>query len=554
MPTRQEKKKVIAEEKERWERERKIAEIPPVKTDTMGYEHKVLYTPSDVDYSYLDQIGFSGEFPFTRGVYPAMYRKALMRFPQYSGFGTPEDTNKRWKYLISHGQMTVNLAFDLPTHMGHDSDDPEIEDEVGRVGVAIDSLRDFEVLFDGIPLVPAFFNTMGAASILLAMYVAMGEKKGIDPSGVMGAFTNDLIAICSCRGNWVLPIKPNLRLITDMIEYCCKNMPRFYPQNIQGVFYRAVGSSIPQEIGYTYAAALCYIDQALERGLNIDEFAPRISFFLSCGPEFLAECAKFRAARRLWARLMRDRYGAKDKSSLRVRITSATGGAYFQGIEPLNNLARGAYAILGAALGGAQATFIAGYDEAYAIPTEESARLGLRTVQILAEETDVCRTADPLAGSYYIEDMTNYIEKEAERHLKDIEDHGGAAEAVESGYMRRELDKMFKVQHTKRLNGEIPVVGVTKHRAEDVEEPEIELHQPNPEALRLQIERLKQVKAERNDNEVKRQLKRVREAARNSDNMIPIFIDAVKVYCTLGEIMGVLKEEFGEFKEPRFQF
>jgi len=544
--------KKIAEEKAAWEERAKIAELPPVATDTMGYEHKPLYTPADIDY--LERIGFPGEFPFTRGAYPGMYRKALWRFPQYSGFGTPEDTNQRWKYLIGHGQMTVNLAFDLPTHMGHDSDDPEIEDEVGRVGVAIDSLRDFEVLFHDIPLVPAFFNTMGPASVLLAMYIAMGEKKGVPPENVMGAFTNDLIAICSCRGNWVFPIKPSLRLITDMIEYCCKNMPRFYPQNIQGVYYRAVGASIPQEIGYTYAAAITYIDHALERGLSVDDFAPRLSFFLSCGPEFLAEAAKFRAARRMWAKLMKGRYGAKDKNSQRVRITSATGGAYFQGVEPLNNLARGAYAILGAALGGAQATFIAGYDEAYAIPTEESARLGLRTIQILAEETDVARTVDPLAGSYYVEDMTNFIEKEAERYMKDIEDHGGAAEAVESGYMRRELDKMFRLQHDKRRSGEIPVVGVTRYAHEGEEEKEIELHEQNPEALRLQVERLKQVRSERDDSEVRKQLKRVRDAARGDENLVPIFIDAVKAYCTLGEIMGVLKEEFGEFNEPRFSF
>jgi methylmalonyl-CoA mutase N-terminal domain/subunit len=362
-----------------WEREEKIGDIPPL-VDLMGYEHKVLYTPPDVKGAYLDDIGFPGEYPFTRGVYPAMYRKVLMRFPQYSGFGTAEDTNRRWKYLISHGQMTVNLAFDLPTHMGIDSDAPDVEDEVGRVGVAIDSLRDFEVLFEGIPLVPAFFNTVGPAPVLLAMYIATGEKKGLQPSQVMGAFTNDILAICCCRGNWIFPIKPSLRLITDMVEYCCRHMPRFYPQNIQGVYFRACGASLPQELGYTFADAFTYIDEALARGLDIDEFAPRLSFFISCGPEFLAEAAKFRAARRLWARLLKERYDPKDKNSLRIRMTSATGGAYFQAVEPLNNLSRGAYAILGAALGGCQAIFIAGYDEAYAIPTEESARLGLRTV------------------------------------------------------------------------------------------------------------------------------------------------------------------------------
>jgi methylmalonyl-CoA mutase N-terminal domain/subunit len=545
--------KQIEERLQRWEGEEKIGDIPPI-VDLMGYQHKVLYTPLDVKDTYLNDLGFSGEYPFTRGVYPAMYRKALMRFPQYAGFGTAEDTNRRWKYLIGHGQMTVNLAFDLPTHMGIDSDDPVAEDEVGRVGVAIDSLRDFEVLFDGIPLVPAFFNTVGPASILLAMYIATGEKKGLAPSNVMGAFTNDILAICACRGNWIFPIKPSLRLITDMTEYCCRNMPRFYPQNIQGVYFRAVGSSLPQEVGYTFADAFTYIDEALARGLDIDEFAPRLSFFISCGPEFLAEAAKFRATRRLWARLMRERYDPKDKNSLRIRMTSATGGAYFQAIEPLNNLARGAYAILGAALGGCQATFIAGYDEAYAIPTEETARLGLRTVQILAEETDLARTVDPLAGSYYIENLTDYIEQEALKYLHQIEDAGGAAVAVESGFMRRELDKMFEIQHGKRLSGEIPVVGVNKYVHEGEEEKEPEIHKPNPEAVRIQLERLEQVRSQRDGAEVKKLLKRIRQAARGEENLIPPFIEAVKAYATLGEIVSVLKEEFGEFEEPRFIF
>jgi methylmalonyl-CoA mutase N-terminal domain/subunit len=545
--------KEIREQLQRWEQEEKIGDIPPM-ADLMGYEHKVLYTPLDVKDAYLDDIGFSGEYPFTRGVYPAMYRKALMRFPQYSGFGTAEDTNRRWKYLISHGQMTVNLAFDLPTHMGIDSDAPAAEDEVGRVGVAIDSLRDFEVLFDGIPLVPAFFNTVGPASILLAMYIATGEKKGLQPSQVMGAFTNDILAICACRGNWIFPIKPSLRLITDMTEYCCHNMPRFYPQNIQGVYFRAVGSSLPQEVGYTFSDAFTYIDEALARGLDIDEFAPRLSFFISCGPEFLAEAAKFRAIRRLWARLMKERYDPKDKNSLRIRMTSATGGAYFQAIEPLNNLARGAYAILGAALGGCQATFIAGYDEAYAIPTEESARLGLRTVQILAEETDLARTVDPLAGSYYIENLTDYIEQEALKYVHQIEDAGGAAAAVESGFMRRELDKMFEIQHGKRLSGEIPVVGVNKHVHEGEEEKEPEIHRANPEAVRIQLERLKEIRSQRDAAEVKKLLKGIRQAVRREENLISHFVEAVKAYATMGEIIGVLKEEFGEFEEPRFIF
>ncbi len=548
-----EKKEKIRKEKELWEQGKKINEVPPL-TDFKDYEHKVLYTPADVEYDYLNDIGFAGEFPFTRGVYPGMYRKAIWRFPQYAGYGTPEDTNKRWKYLISHGQMTVNLPFDLPTHMGHDSDDPAIEDEVGKVGVAIDTLKDFEVLFDDIPVVPAFFNTVGPAPVLLAMYVALGEKRDLPPSSVMGAFTNDILAICCCRGNWIYPLRPSMRMITDMIEYTCKNMPLFYPLNIQGVYFRSVGSSAPQEVGYTFADALTYIQWALDRGLTIDDFASRLSFFIGCGPEFLSEAAKFRATRRLWAKIMQERFNPQKKDSMRIRITSATGGAYFQAKEPMNNLMRGSYAILGAALGGCQALFLAGYDEAYAIPTEETARLGLRTVQILAEETDVARTVDPLAGSYYIEDMTNYIEKEIVKYLEEIENAGGALEAVESGYMRRQLDKQFMKQYKHRQSGEIPTVGVTKYAQEGEKEYPVEVHKTNHEARQIQIDRLKKVKSERDNGDVKKALEEIRRAARGDENMIPYFITAVKAYATLGEISTVLKEEFGEFQEPKFVF
>lgn len=541
----------ITEAKQKWEAEKKITEIPKL-VDVSGYEHKVLYTPEDVEINYMDDLGFAGEYPFTRGVYPGMYRKAPWRINQYAGFGTPEDTNKRWKALLARGQMVFNLPFDLPTQIGYDSDDELVEDEVGMVGVSIDTLRDFEVLYDDIAMLPTYFNVAGSAAVMMSMFIALGEKKGVPPSGIMGAITNDILAIYVARGTWIFPPKPSLRLIADMIEYTSKYMDRYYPLNIQGVYHRSVGATAPQEVGYVFSDALTYVDAALEKGLHIDQIAPKLSFFFACGPEFLKEAAKFRAARRVWAKLMKERYGAKNKESMRLKTTAATGGLYFQSIEPLNNLMRGAYGILGSVLGGAQATFIAGYDEAYALPNEESALLGLRTLQILQEETDVARTIDPLAGSYYVEDMTNWFESEIMKYLKEIEDHGGTVASIESGYMRKQMDLNFMKMYNQICKNEIPVVGVNKHRAENVIEPKIELHKHNTEAIRTQQARLKEIKGARSSADVSKALKEVSRAAKTDDNLIPPLVDAAKVYCTVGEICAELKEVFGEFKEPAF--
>lgn len=543
----------IAEAKEAWANARKISEVEPV-VSWDEVEHKVLYTPDDVkDLDYLRDLNFPGEYPFTRGVYPGMYRKAKWGLRQYSGFGTPADTNKRWKFLISSGQFATNLAFDLPTHMGLDSDDPLAEDEVGRLGVSIDSLRDVEILWDGLPMnmIPASYNTVGAAPVILAMLISNAEKQGLSAGDLIGVFTNDILAVFVARGSWIFPPKPSMRLVTDMIEYCCRNMPRFYPVNIQGVFFRGYGSTKAQEMGYTFADAVEYADWTLERGLSIDDIAPRLSYFISCGMEIFEEAAKFRAARRIWARIMKEKYGAKDKNSMRLRTTSATGGELFVAEEPLNNLMRGTLGLLGAVLGGVQATFVAGYDEAYAIPTEESALLGLRTMQIMQEETDLCRTVDPLAGSYYVEWLTNEMEKKILEYYDDIQRVGGALAAVESGYMKRELDKRALYIQRKRDRAELPIVGVYLHKREDVVTPEIQLHKPNPEALKLQVECLKQVRAERNFSDVKAALAKVKKAAQGNENLIPVFVEAVKTYATLGEIIGVLKEVFGEHQEPR---
>jgi methylmalonyl-CoA mutase N-terminal domain/subunit len=543
----------IEGEIQRWQREQRINELPPL-IDSMGYEHQPLYTPANGAADYLDALGLPGEFPFTRGVYAGMYRKAPWRINQYAGFGTAEDTNQRWKLLLARGQMVFNLAFDLPTHMGYDSDDPFVEDEVGRTGIAIDSLRDFEVLTEGLPMVPLFFNTVGPAAIILAMYLAVGEQKGMAPASIMGAFTNDILTVYVCRGTWIFPPCPSLRLITDMIEYCCRHMPRFYPLNIQGVYFRSAGSTIPQEVGYTFADALTYVDGALERGLPIDDFAPRLSFFLACGPEIFAEAAKFRAARRLWARLMRDRYHAAHKDSLRFRVTGATGGRYFQAVEPLNNLTRAAYGILGAVLGGAQATFVAGYDEAYAIPNEESALLGLRGLQILQEETDVARTIDPLGGSYYVEHLTDYIERESLKYLEDINAHGGTVRCIETGYMRHQLDEHLYRQMEKMRNGQTVLVGVNKYAAPDAKEPDIAFHQHDPAVTDRQRQRLHDLRRKRSGERVRACLDAIRRAAEGQDNLIPHFVEAVKAYATLGEIVGTLRDVFGTFKDPNVRF
>jgi len=543
----------IAQAKEAWASARKVDGIERVESGD-DVEHKVLYTPDDLKgVDYLRDVGFPGEYPFTRGIYPGMYRKAKWGLRQYSGFGTPADTNKRWKFLIESGQIATNLAFDLPTHMGLDSDDPHAEDEVGRVGVSIDSLRDIEILWDGLPMnmIPASYNTVGAAPVILAMLIANAENNGLSAGDLIGVFTNDILAVFVARGSWIFPPKPSMRLVADMIEYCCRNMPRFYPVNIQGVFFRGYGASKAQEMGYTMADAVEYIDWTLERGLSIDDIAPRLSFFIGCAMEIFEEAAKFRAARRIWARMMKEKYGAKERNSMCFRTTSATGGELFTAEEPLNNLMRGTLGLLGAVLGGVQATFVAGYDEAYAIPTEEAALLGLRTMQIMQEETDLCRTADPLAGSYYVESLTNEMETKILKYFDDIQRAGGALAAVESGYTKRELDKRALDIQRKRDAAELPIVGVYRHRREGVETPKMQLHKPNPEALRLQVECLKQIKAERNSSDVKAALTEVRKAAQGKENLIPSLIRAAKAYATLGEIVGELKDVFGEFQEPK---
>lgn len=544
--------KKIEEAKERWMGERKVGDIPH-GCRFEGDPLEVLYTPVETrDIDYLSDIGFPGEFPFTRGPYPGMYRKRPWLMNQYSGFGSAEDTNQRWKMLLSHGQWSVNLAFDLPSHLGLDSDNPLAEDEVGRLGVAIDSLADFEILFDGINLaaVPASFNTVGIAPMVLAMLVATGEHQGVSPAQIMGVTTNDILSVYVARGTWILPPEPSIRLITDMIEYCCRNMPRFFPINIQPVYFREIGATLSQEAGYGIAMAMTYIEKALARGLAIDEFAPRLSMHIGASYRFLEEAAKFRAARKVWARLLRDRYGATSRDSLALRITGATGGSGFTREEPEMNMVRGAFGAVACILGGVQGLLVAGYDEAYAIPTEKASRLGLRTQQIIFEESGVSETVDPLGGSWFVEAMTKKLEGEIWSHIEDIEAHGGAVEAVESGYMRRCMDTNILRWHREQECGERVMVGVNKYRSEEEEVADFEIHQADPKAVKRQLARLRKVKKERDAGKVRQALDDLRRAALGGENTIPFFIAAVKAYATVGEMMDILRQEYGEWVEP----
>jgi methylmalonyl-CoA mutase N-terminal domain/subunit len=521
---------------------------------------KDCYTPEDIEgLDYTNDIGLPGEYPFTRGIYPKMYRGRLWSMRQYSGFGTPEETNARWKALLASGQHGVSAATDLATQLGFDSDDPVVEDEVGRVGLAIDTLKDMEILFQDIPLdrTPVSINNAVSSTIvLLAMYIATAEKQGVPLSSLSGTTNNDILSEYVGRGLWVFPPKPSLRLMGDIVTFCIENMPKFYPLHIRGVLYNEAGATAAQEVGFAFADTISYFEELLGRGLNIDQIAPRVSFFFKSTHRLFHEAAKFRAARRLWARIMREWFGAKNKDSLSLRINTVVGGRQFASQEIELNLVRGAYGALGAVLGGVQGMMVTGIDEAYAIPTEKTACQGLRVQQILAEETDVVETADPLAGSYFIETLTSEMEQKMIESMKEIEEQGGAVKAVEKGFTQKRVTERGYRLYREIEAGKRVIVGVNKYCsqaevAEDVEEA-LSLHKANPDSVRHQIQRLKQVKAERDNQEVQRQLERLRQAALGTENLMPYVIDAVKAYASLGEIMGLFKEIFGIFQEPVF--
>jgi len=510
-----------------------------------------VYTSLDIqDIDYAWDLGFPGEYPYTRGVYPTMYRARFWTMRQYAGFGTAEETNQRFKYLLQQGQTGLSAAFDFPTQLGYDCDHPMALGEVGRAGVSVGTLQDMEILFDGIPLnkVTTSMTINAPATILLAMYAAVAEKQGVPMAVLGGTVQNDILKEYAARGMYIYPPKQSMRLVTDVFEYCAKNMPRWNTISISGYHIREAGATAVQEVAFTLANGIAYVKAAVEKGLNLDEFASRLSFFFASHNNFLEEIAKFRAARRLWARIMRERFKAENPSSWLLRFHTQTSGVALTAQQPRNNIVRVALQALASVLGGTQSLHTNSFDEAYALPSEEAVRIALRTQQIVAYESGVADTVDPLAGSYYIEYLTNQIEEEATQYIEKIDSMGGAVTAIEKGYIQREIvESAYK--HQKEVeNKDKIIVGVNEFTIE--EEVPIKILRIDPAIEKKQIERLKAVKKRRNNKKVKDILSDLQRVAESDENLIPIIFQAVKEYASLGEICDALREVFGEYKAP----
>jgi methylmalonyl-CoA mutase N-terminal domain/subunit len=497
---------------------------------------------------YERDLGFPGQYPFTRGIQPTMYRGRYWTIRQYAGFGTPEATNERFKFLLSQGQPGLSTAFDLPTQMGLDSDDERAAGEVGQVGVAIDSLADMETVFEGIPLdrVSTSMTINAPAPVLVAMYVAVGEKQGVPHAKISGTAQNDVLKEYVARGTFIYPPKPSLRLAADLIAWSAREAPKFNAISLSGYHMREAGSTAVQEIAFTFANAIAYVEAVRERGVDVDSFAPRLSWIFNTHMNFFEEIAKYRALRRLWAKIMKERFGATDARSMMLRTHTQTGGSTLTAQQPENNIVRAAIQALAAALGGVQSMALSCYDEALAIPTEKAQKIAVRTQQIVAEEIGVTDTIDPMAGSYYIEWLTDELERRAVEEMEKIEGMGGAVEAIESGYYHRAiLDEAYKWEQDVN-EGERVVVGVNKYRDED--EPDPEYFKVDQTMAKLQRAKLEKLREERDYREAENALARLRDAAEGDENLMPAIIEAVHAYCTLGEICGAMREVFGEYK------
>ena len=510
-----------------------------------------LYTPADSDNGdYQRNIGYPGEYPFTRGVQPTMYRGRLWTIRQYAGFGSAQESNERFKFLLSQGQSGLSVAFDLPTQIGYDSDDPEAAAEVGQVGVAIDSLQDMETMFEGIPLdkVSTSMTINAPAPVLVAMYIAVAEKQGVPAGEVMGTAQNDVLKEYVARGTYIYPPRPSLRLAADLLAFCVRSAPKFNPISVSGYHIRDAGSTSAQEIAFAFANAIEYIEACRTRGYSVDEVAPRISWIFNTHNNFFEEVAKYRALRRMWARLMRERFEAKDPKAWLLRTHVQTGGATLTAQQPENNIVRAALQAMASILGGVQSLALSCYDEALAIPTEDAQRIALRTQQIIAHETGVTDTIDPFAGSYFVEQLTDEIEQAAQELLDKIEDMGGAVSAIESGYMQQEIQEAAVRQQQEIEEGKRVVVGVNKFQ-NDEEQPQT-IFRVNTEAGEAQIERLRRLRNERDGGAVRAALAHLSDTAKGEENLMPSILDAVKAYATLGEICGELRQVFGEYRAP----
>ena len=520
-----------------------------------GFPIAPVYGPEDVArVDFERDIGRPGEYPYTRGIHPHMYRERLWTMRQYVGFGTPAETNARFKYLMTHGQDALNVAFDLPTQLGLDSDDPKAEGEVGRVGMAVDTLADMEEAFAGIPLdrVSVSLTINGMAAPITAMYYAVAEKQGAAAARVVTTPQNDILKEFIARGTWIYPVDPSLRLVADLIEFSARHYPRSNPVSVCGYHIREAGCTTAQEMAYGLAIAAAYVELMLARGMAVDEFAPRISFNFTAWGKIFEEVAKFRAGRRLYARMLRERFGATNPKSWMFRTLIGGGGSAFAVQEPENNIVRGAYLALTAALSGAQTMALPTYDEAYTIPSPEAQLIALRTMQICAEETGVADTVDPLGGSYYVEWLTNEMEKTIGAEMEHVERLGGIVEAVKSGALQAEVARQAYLFAKRLLSGEIPKVAVNRHIAPDAEraQPALELYAFDPHVYEAQVAKLRRLRAERDGAAVTRALGRLHDEARGPGNLLEPILDAVRAYATLGEIAATMKDVFGEHKEP----
>ncbi|MFQ5942662.1 MAG: methylmalonyl-CoA mutase [Anaerolineales bacterium] len=518
-----------------------------------GISVNSVYGPGDLEHvDPAHDIGNPGEYPFTRGIHPEMYRTRSFTMRQYAGFGTPEETNKRFKFLIANGQNALNVAFDLPTQMGLDSSDPMAEGEVGRVGMAVDTLADMELAFDDIPIdqISVSLTVNALALPIIAMYFVVAEKHGVALDSVRGTAQNDILKEYIGRGAWVFPVEPSVRLIGDTIEFCARQAPMYYPVSVCGYHIRESGANPVQEIAYAYSIASEYVRTGLARGLLVDDFAGRISFNFDIHGNLFEQVAKFRAARRLWARIMRDNFDAQDPRTMKMKMIAGGGGGGLTIEQPENNIVRGAYYALVSALSGAQTMALCSFDEAYTIPTEKAALISLRTMQILVEEMGLRDTVDPLAGSYYIEWLTSELEKRIVEEIKRVDDEwGGILNAVQEGMVQREVAHEAWQYEKGIQEGAIPKVGVNRYRMEE-EHHEVDLHPYHAEHAEQSVQRTAEVIASRDSDRVSSALDQLRQAASSSENLMPAALEAVRAYASLGEITSILKETFGEFKEP----
>jgi methylmalonyl-CoA mutase, N-terminal domain len=543
----------IESETDEWRRE--LYEAAPERQGELfstisGLENDPLYTPDTIEIDYEAELGYPGVYPFTRGVYPSMYRGRLWTMRQFAGFGTAEETNERFRYLLDHGQTGLSTAFDMPTLMGYDSDHPRSLGEVGREGVAIDSLADVETLFQGIPLaeVSTSMTINAPAAMLLAFYACVGEQQGASRGELRGTIQTDILKEYIAQKEWIFPPEPSMRLVTDMVEFCAQEMPNWHPISISGYHIREAGSNAIQELAFTLADGFAYVDAAIERGLDVDDFAPRLSFFFNAHVDFFEEIAKYRAARRIWARELRDRYGAKNPRSWLMRFHTQTAGVSLTAQQPEVNIVRTALEAMAAVLGGTQSLHTNSFDEALALPTEDAVRIALRTQQVIAHETGAVNTIDPLGGSYYVEDLTNRLEAEAYDYFDRIEKLGGVIPAIKENFFQREIaDSSFRYQHEVEQKQRI-IVGVNRYELED--EPEVEILRIDPTLEGKQIERVQALRGRRDSAAVEAALARLKQAAaRDRDNLMPPLVEAAKAYVTLGEMCDALRSVWGTWTE-----